>query len=425
MLRRSGGELMTGSDGFRRRDLLRSTLAIGGLAGVGGLAMRSPAQAAIGPMLRRPPLVPMNVGLDQLVDVKTCLRPFRAAGPNLNAEMVGDTLVIHNYGHGGSGWSLSWGSAEVAVGKALSVLPKEIAVIGCGVVGLTAAVHAQRAGLKVTIYAREIFQRTRSVRATGSWSPDARVALTEPAGPQFAVLWEHMARFSWKEFRSYVGLPGMPVMFGDNYALSDTPFQTREPDKVDPTKPTYATTGAPQQSAEFAHYSDSIKDIVPGTSVDLAPEDNPFGVAYGRYSSHMVFNFGAYGHLLMQQFLQAGGKFEIRDFHTPHDVTLLKEKVVINSTGFAAKALWDDKTMFPVRAVGGWLTAQPESLYSVSYRGVSLLGKTDGVRVTAQPQSTLGNMYGVNDGNEVPDFAEIQTGLKKIAPLFAKMGMPA
>ncbi|MGC6329425.1 FAD-dependent oxidoreductase [Rhizorhabdus sp. FW153] len=418
---------MKGSDIIGRRDLLRGTLAVGGLVGLSAcsttprasLAAVAPPLPTRLPMLRRPPLVPFRVGVEELVDVKACLRPFRAAGPNLNAEQVGDKLVVHNYGHGGSGWSLSWGSAEVVVGKVLSVTPGDVAVIGCGVVGLTAAVHAQRAGLKVTIYAREPFARTRSVRATGTWSPDSRIALTEPAGPQFGALWEHMARISWKAFRSYVGLPGAPVDFGDQYALSDTPAKPREVAPLDPTLGTFSTTGAPQQNAEFAKYDDRIRDIVP-QAYDLAPEDNPFGTPHARFSSHMFFNFSSYGHLLMQQFLEAGGKFEIRDFHRPSDIAQLKEKVVINATGFAAKALWDDKTMFPVRGQNGWLTAQPESNYSVSYRGVSLFSKADGVRVSAAP-SGLGNMYGVNDGNEVPDFSEIETGLRMIAPLLARM----
>jgi len=306
------------------------------------------------------------------------------------------------------------------VGKVLSVLPKEIAVVGCGVVGLTAAVHAQRAGLKVTIYAREVFQRTRSVRAGGSWSPDSRISLTEPAGPEFGALWEHMARVSWKSFRSYVGMPGQPIQFADNYSLSDTPFEHGEHDVLDPAKGTFATTGAPQQDAEFGHYSDSIKDIIP-QAYELAPEDNPFGTAYARFSRPMHFNFGVYGHLLMQQFLEAGGRFELRDFHSPADYAKLPQKVVINSTGFAAKALWNDKLMFPVRGQNGWLTAQPESDYSVTYQGVSLLSKTDGVRVSAVPGNEEGNMYGVGDGNETPDFEEIRVGLRKIAPLFEKM----
>src|SRR4051794_30796634 len=114
---------MQGPDGFKRRDVLRGATAIGGLVGLSACATapRATLQAAR-PPLARPPLVPMRIGPDEIIDIKSCIRPFRAAGPNLDAELIGDTLVIHNYGHGGSGWSLSWGSAEFAVGKALSVL---------------------------------------------------------------------------------------------------------------------------------------------------------------------------------------------------------------------------------------------------------------------------------------------------------------
>ncbi|MFV4649235.1 FAD-dependent oxidoreductase, partial [Mycobacterium tuberculosis] len=88
--------------------------------------------------------------MDRLFDISVCLRPFRAAGPRLDTEQVGDALVVHNYGHGGSGWSLSWGSGTIAVEKAMASSPREIAVVGCGALGLTAAILAQAAGAKVT-----------------------------------------------------------------------------------------------------------------------------------------------------------------------------------------------------------------------------------------------------------------------------------
>ena len=41
------------------------------------------------------------------------LRPFRKTGVRLEREKLSDRrTVIHNYGHGGSGFTLSWGCAE-------------------------------------------------------------------------------------------------------------------------------------------------------------------------------------------------------------------------------------------------------------------------------------------------------------------------
>src|SRR6478609_10309127 len=113
-----------------RRHLLQNLLALGGVVGLGGCAAapKAPAAAAPAPMPvssvpmmdRVPVLAPVRGHADRLFDIKVCIRPFRTKGPNLDVEQIGDTMVVHNYGHGGSGWSLSWGSANMAVQKALS-----------------------------------------------------------------------------------------------------------------------------------------------------------------------------------------------------------------------------------------------------------------------------------------------------------------
>src|ERR1700742_4637089 len=257
---------------LNRRQLLQTSLALGGVAGLGG-CVTAPRPAAPSPFTSLdvedipPALAPIRAHPDRIFDIRTCIRPFRVKGPCLDTEQIGNALIVHNYGHGGSGWSLSWGSANLAVQKAMSVSPKEIAVIGCGIVGLTSAIVAQRAGAQVTIYTREMYNRTRSVRANGSWTPDSRVCLTEPAGPKFGELWEQMARYSCKTYRYYLGLPGRPVDFSDQYRLSDTPIGPRE-EKPDPNiQGSYATTGLPQQNFEFGRYEDRIRDLTPRPQV--------------------------------------------------------------------------------------------------------------------------------------------------------------
>ena len=405
-----------------RRHLLKNSLALGGLLGMGGCATTPQPVAArrissVAIEDRPPPLAPIRAHPDRLFDIKVCIRPFRTKGPNLDVEQIGDAMVVHNYGHGGSGWSLSWGSAAMAVQKAMSASPRQIAVIGCGIIGLTSAITAQRAGAQVTIYTREMLPRTRSVRANGSWTPDSRIALAAEAPANFGAVWEEMARMSWKTLRSYLGLPGNPVAFTDQYRLSDTPLGERQPpDPAIPPLPPPSWTGLPTQSSDFANYADRIADITPKVQV-LSDDINPFPVKHVSRATNLFFNFTEYGHLLMNDFFTAGGKVEIRDFHSPSELAHLNEKVVINCPGFAARDWWKDKNMMPVRGQTGWLIPQPEVKYGLTYRNVQVLSKSDGIMVIALEN---GELKGYNDSDESVRRAESERAVRVIEELYSR-----
>ena len=354
----------------------------------------------------RPTLAPIRASLDRMFDITVCLRPFRAAGPRLETERVGDKLVVHNYGHGGSGWSLSWGSADVAVRQAMAASPAEIAVIGCGAIGLTSAIMAQRAGAKVTIYARDLLPQTRSSRATGSWTPDSRIALTTAAGPGFAALWEQMARFSFKTYRQYLGLPGTPVEWRDHYFLHDAENETAPPD--------------PPGALDFASYRSLIADITPRSEV-MPAGSTPFPTASVRRTSIMMFNLADYGHTLMSDFRAAGGQIVHAEFHAPADLAALPEPVVINCPGVAAREWWKDASLTPVRGQIAWLVPQPEVDYGVYYRGVNAISRRDGIVVQ---DISGGDMKGYGDTNETTDRADAEHAVGVLAELYSRFGKP-
>ena len=389
-----------------RRRLLQSAAGLGGLGmlGLGGCATAagsSPPGAGANYRDPVPNLQPVRAHADRLFDITVCLRPFRAQGPRLDTETIGGTLIVHNYGHGGSGWSLSWGSSTIAVKKAMASSPRQVAVVGCGALGMTSAILAQRAGAQVTIYARDLYPQVRSARATGSWTPDSRIALKGPAGPGFAALWEEMARTSFKTYRDYLGLPGNPVVWNDRYTVSDI-------DPRDPKSP------RPADPLGFGEYHESIADLTPRTE-RMPAGSTPFQAPFVYRSESMMFNLRDYGHTLMMDFLAAGGRFVRTEFNAPAELAQLKEKVVINCPGYAARALWKDESVVPVRGQIGWLIPQGEVDYGVYYNGVSVLSRTDGIVVQAVDG---GDMKGYKDDNETPDRAESTVAVAKIAELF-------
>merc|ERR1719150_705805 len=62
-----------------------------------------------------------------LVSERVGLRPCRKGGVRCELEVMGDKKVVHNYGHGGSGVTLSWGCAAQVVQIVENILTSQAA----------------------------------------------------------------------------------------------------------------------------------------------------------------------------------------------------------------------------------------------------------------------------------------------------------
>ena len=391
---------------MNRRLFLQGCAALAA-SGFTGCAKRPAVAPAIPFFDATDPIIPIRADVDRIFRITVCLRPFRAAGPRLDVERLGDKVVVHNYGHGGSGWSLSWGSADVVVRKAIAASngSKETAVIGCGALGLTAATTAQRAGLRVTIYAKDRPPFVRSSWATGSWTPDSRIALTSAAPADFGALWEQMARTSFSMYQSYLGMAGTPIEWTDRYSLTDEERQG---------------VGGPRRQQEaghdWAHYSGRIADLTPNPQ-SLPAGTHPFPTKYVYRNTSLTFNVADYTRQLMNDFQIAGGRIETREFHSPEELAALPEPVIINCTGYGARALWSDESVVPVRGQIAWLIPQEGVHYGLQYKGLFVLARRDGIVV--QPYAS--DEEGWNDTNEQPDRAAAEAGVRVLEELYDRM----
>jgi D-amino-acid oxidase len=398
----------------------RSLLAgLGGLGLSGALSACATATPVPGARAGFAPrrIAPILMAPERIIRLTVCTRPFRATGPRLDVERVGDAMVVHNYGHGGSGWSLSWGSSGIAARKAMALAgdaggSPAIAVIGSGALGLTSALQLQRMGARVVIYAKERAAFTRSMRATGSWTPDSRIADADRVSAEFPAVWEQMARESYATHQTYLGTAGDPVVFSDRYILSGGELARAERPPIE-SAPGVA-------DVRFAGYGDRVRGLTP-RSIEIPGPASPFPVERTRLGSEMQFNITELMHRLESEFLMHGGRIETRAFNTPAEIAALPEKIAINCTGYGAKALFNDSEMVPVRGQIAWLAPQDEVDYGLHFRGVMVLSRPDGIVV----QDTRDDMNGYGLDNETPDRAEAEATIGVVAPLFPSIRRPA
>jgi len=184
----------------------RTALKTGGMAALAlGFGSCGP-KASPNLVPRRPPITlpPVNISWDRVIRTTVGLRPHRPSGFVLKTEKLDDKTLIHNYGHGGTGHSLGWGTGSLAADMALAQSARRAAVIGCGTVGLAAARQLQRRGFEVTIYTQSVPPDTTSNMALAAFTPTSGLISGEYT-PEWLAQFRRAAEITYRQLQLLAG----------------------------------------------------------------------------------------------------------------------------------------------------------------------------------------------------------------------------
>lgn len=316
---------------MRRRELLSGM----SLATLGACATTAPVPSikTYQPGRTYPPV---RSSMDRVTRTVVGLRPFRPGGYRLEAETLGAKTVIHNYGHGGCGVTLSWGTSRMAAELAMAAASGPIAVLGAGVMGLTTALILARRGYDVTVYAEHLPPHTTSNIAGVLWFPTGYFDRSV-ATPEFYRRNRLLIREAFRGFLPYVNRPGYGVYWADHHALSRR------------TPTTYQSLPGGD-------------DIYP--ELQRAHENTLFDYAFMERFRALIIDPDFYLDQIMKDAQLAGARFVGKRFDDAADISGLSEQTIVNCTGLGARELFGDDEMIPIRGQLTHLLPQPEIDYS-------------------------------------------------------------
>ena len=302
---------------------------------------------------------PVKVARDRIIREVVGLRPYRPSGFVVDAQRFGSKLLVHNYGHGGGGVTLSWGTASLAVDMARDFLiarksarPAYFAVLGCGVSGLSTARLLQRRFQNgpgtVTIYAKDLPPDTTSNIAGAWWSP---TSVYETMTPKFSQQFRQASVLSNRAFQLLVGAE-YGVRWIDTFELI-------------------------RQEAFLGRELPGGNDLYPQLEIHRDPE-NYFGFPFVKQYSSMLIEPSIYLTALLRDFYIAGGRVVVKEFRNRREIARLREPVIFNCTGLGSRALFNDEELTPVRGQLEILLPQPEIDYCYLSSGY-MFPRRDGI----------------------------------------------
>jgi len=352
---------------------VRRTAFLSVAAGTAAAAVLRPVPARAAAVRARR-LAPVDVAPENVTRTTVGLRPYRDAGFVLRAASLGTKTVVHSYGHGGGGMSLSWGCAILASELALQTEKRRAAVLGSGVIGLSTARILQDRGFDVTIYARDVPPDTTSNMSGAQWSPTSVFSVSDVTDA-FRAQYRRAAELSYARYQTLLG-EAYGVRWIENYDCHDEP------------------AGRFLENAALT----PLRHLYPEVQ-RYGPGEHPFPTRYATRFLTMLIEPNRYLRRVQEDYFERGGRVVVRELRTAADVSALDEPLVMNCTGLGAGALFGDTALEPVRGQLSVLAPQPAVDYiTLTQRGY-MFPRSDGI--------VLGGTFEHGATSLVPDEATV------------------
>lgn len=290
----------------------------------------------------------MRVDEARVIRTVAGLRPYRSSGFVVRRDALGDKALVHNYGHGGAGITLSWGSSKLAADLGLQGHSGPVAVIGSGVMGLTTARLVQEAGFPARIYTAALPPNTTSAVAGGQVSPFGHYS-EDAVTPGWMAQFQSAMAYSWKRFQTLVG---------DHYGIR--------------WLPTY------EETRREAIPDDWMNPYYPNARL-LRRDEHPFPAARVMTFDTMYVETPRFMAWLTEEVLKSGATIRMRRFETLADVAALPETLVFNCTGIGSRQLVGDDMLTPVRGQLAVLQPQHEVRYAFAGGPGYMFPRGDGI----------------------------------------------
>ena len=371
-----------------RRNILKALGAGAGLALTSACAPVTTERPRYPRAYSRNPWAVPRISMDDVIRVIVGQRPFRPSGFVVRSESFDDKTVVHNYGHGGSGLSLCWGSSALAVRETAGMTQGNAAVIGSGIMGLTSARLLQDAGWTVTIYTRDTWRHTTSNVAAGEWGPFG-VHYPSRSSAAFKSQLNWAARITHHALTNLTG-PDYGIRWLETYTMSG--FD--------------ASIGG----------DGPLSDLFP-YSATLGPGEHPFPTDHVQRMVTMQIDPGRLLRRLEQDFRLAGGNIVIRSFADREDILSLPEPVIFNCTGLGAAKLFGDEELVPAKGQLVFLPPDPAVDYMTFGGGRGMLHMFPRSDVVL-----LGGIFKEGDYTTHPEPDETERIVTEHQRLFADFG---